>query len=91
MTQTGLSPRARNVCQGAHDTVHIVAGEKSLLQLSNTEHQADKKSHEIRMFALTLETQDLLSFIEGNWSPTGDAMVRALRDKGITTHASSPD
>ena len=58
--------------------MHVVAGEKSLSQLSNTEHQADKKSREIRMFALTLEIRDLLSFIEGNWSPTGDAMVRAL-------------
>lgn len=37
--------------------------------------KADKKSREIRTFALALEIKDLLSFIEGNWSPSGDALV----------------
>jgi hypothetical protein len=58
------------------------------LQLSNTEYQADKKSREIRTFALALEIKDLLSFIEGNWSPSGDALVRAPRNEGLTTHVS---
>lgn len=72
-----------------HDALCIIAGVKPLLQLSNIEYQADKKSRKIHTFALALEIRDLLSFIEGKWSPSGDALVRAPRDEGLTTHVFS--